>query len=298
MTITHRISPGDNPPALGAPADLASQLQGMIGQAAGLSGAGVGLPALNSLGSSISALAGTLSGAISGAGATIATTLAGLGTSMAGASMAGMASLVTSMQGQLTSLMAAINPGGLISQVLHTHTLDAAKGIVHSAFQGQHVTTLGSGGIQHVSSALVKLAAPNIPLNGAVAGSDTLAMVKGVTGASFGVTSDERLKSNIQPYAVTIEAGMQLQVMTFDKRYVSYDDFGKPSIHDDFAPTFGLIAQHTRRVLPELVRGDEATGFLEVDEGKIGIVTLAMLQQFIVETRSEIADLKKQLSER
>lgn len=268
----------------------------MIGQAAGLSGPGVGLPGLNSLGTSISSLATSISSATTGAAATAATSIAASGTSMASASMGSMAALVTSMQTQLTALSTALGIGSL-SQTIHSLVKDATKGVIMSAFQGQHKTTWDNNGVTHSSPANVTLTAPNLPFNGAGLFSNTVVATQGMTATAFTVSSDERLKSGIRDIDPMLDRLMTTEVKRFHKKGVAYDKDANQSIHEDGVESFGFIAQKLKKTFPELVHGDEAKEFLSVNEGGVAIVTWVSLQEFVREMRAEIAELKKRLGE-
>lgn len=295
MTHTIRVVPGqpgmpDNPGL-----DSLGQLSGMIGQAASMAGGGVALPGLNSLGSSISSLASTFTG---GAGGSSASAIVTAGTAMASSNMAGMAGLVSTMQSALSSLTSALGAGSF-SQAQHTHVLDAAKGILSSAFQGQHKTTWDQNGVTHSSSSNVTSTAPMLPHNGNTLMSDLLNVTKPISAPAFNVVSDERIKSNIADYASPLDRLMQARVRTFDKHLVAVDADGIGSLHPDAPkPSFGFIAQEIQEIFPELVTEDGITAFLTVEEGKVGIIALAALQEFVIEQRREIAELKRQLKEK
>lgn len=292
MTIKYRIVPGDMPdnPGLGS----LNQLSGMIGAAAALAGGGVGLPGLNSLGSSISSLASTMTG---GAGGTFASSIASLGTSMASGGTAAMPGLVAGMQSALSGLTSALGAGNFAQEV-HTHVLDATMGILASAFQGQHKTTWDQQGVTHTSTSKVTSTAPMLPHNGNTLMSDLLNVTKAISAPAFNVVSDARIKSNVKDYPAALDRLMQVKVRSFDKHLVAVDGDGNGSLHPDRPkPSFGFIAQEIEQVFPELVTEDGITGFLTVEEGKVGIIVLAALQEFIIEYRREIADLKRRLDE-
>lgn len=285
-------------PAIGAQptgdAGTAAQLSGLINQVSALASGGVGLPALNCLGSQIASLAQTITAT---GGTALAGQIAALGNTMstaAQADMAGLASQLSTLSGQLSS---ALGAGGL-TQALHSHVIDLASGIMKSAFSGLHVTKWGAAGLEHLSSVAVKLTAPIIPHFGNITGSDNLTMTKTITAAAVGTSSDARLKSNIKPYGSALDRLMRALVCTFDKAYVATDEDGKQSIHtDDPVPSLGFIAQDFRTIFPELVHGDEATGFLSINEGGVAVVTLRALQEFVTETRTEMAALTQRVAE-
>ena len=282
MTITHQIKDSALPAPPGG--DIISQLTGLLGQAQALVGAGVGLPGLQNIGSQIAGL----SSAITQAGGTsdIASAITSLGSEMATSNMAGMSGILSSLTGQLGNLTNMLNLTGM-SQILHMHILDQVKGIVHSAFQGQHTVQLGTGGIDLTSAQKVAHTAPMLPHNGLTLVSDALQVTLGITGQSFGMISDERLKDNIRWLGSVLDRVMALNVKRFNVKPVNWET---GEIHPgDAKPSLGLIAQELREVFPELVQH----GYLTIEEGKIGMVLLAAFQEFVRETRATLAELKR-----
>ena len=86
---------------------------------------------------------------------------------------------------------------------------------------------------------------------------------------------------------------MEIKPRTFDKKKVIVDEDGKQSIGDDpAAPSHGYVAQELKHIFPEFVNGDETKEYLSVSEGKVCIALLAAFQEFVRETRKEIAELK------
>jgi Chaperone of endosialidase len=302
MTITHRVVNQTGPAAVpGSLSDIASQLSGMAAQVSALASAGVGLPGLNSTGGQISSLATSMSATLTAAGntsaAAIATQIAGIGTQIASSGMTGMAGLATSLSGLASQLSGLMNSSAL-AQTLHQHILDKIQGITHSAFQGQHIIKLLTSGIVHQSIAMVQHMAPQIPVVGNLLGSDTATFTKGITALGFNVSSDERLKSNIEAYEASIDAFMQAAVKTFVKRHihtVAHDDGTVTSEvgKDEGVPSFGFIAQEIQKLFPEIV--GEVNGFLTVDEGKLGFIVWVVLQDFIAQTRAATASMRSEI---
>lgn len=292
-TINHNVTQSISQLSTAAQ-NIASQMQGIVAQAQALVSAGVGLPGLNAIGSQLQSLAGS----VTGAGSSVAASISGIAASMSSGSMAGMSSLLSSVSPLVSQLQGLMNPANL-PQALHQHVIGLANGIVSSAFNGQHTTTWASNGIAHVSAAIVQATAPHLPMNGMILGSDTMQLVKGLTTSGVTTTSDARLKSNIADLPPTLARLMTVKLKTFHKKYVAAsveDGAVSHSIHEDGEDTFGFIAQELRPTFPELVSGDEATGFLRVDEGKAGLIAIKALQEFVIEQRAEIAQLKAQLS--
>lgn len=286
MTITHQIRSSALPLPPGG--DIVSQLSGLMAQAQSLVSSGVGLPGIQSIGSQIAALGPSIvsAGAAQGIDTTsIAGTIAGLGSQMASGSAGQMSGLLSSLTGQLGSLTNML-PSGM-SQALHQHILDKAMGIVHSAFQGQHTVQLGSGGINLTSISKVAHAAPMLPHNGLTLVSDALQVTKGITGASFGMLSDERLKTNITDLGSVLEKVLALKVKTFDVK--AFDFETNEVLPSDPTPSLGLIAQELQRLFPQLVRDGK---FLSIEYDKLVMVLLAAFIEFASETRRDIAEMK------
>jgi hypothetical protein len=295
MTYKHQIV--SNPLAQiagGQAGDLGSQLSGLIGQAGGLINGGVGLPGINSLGSLISSVASSISSSNSGTNiSSFANTIAGLGSQMASGTMAGMSSLLSSMQSSLSSLLGAMNPGGLLANVLHVIQLDAGKGILSSAFQGQHTTTWDQNGVTHTSSTAVTSTAPMLPHNGKTLVSDTLNVTRGIFGQSFSMLSDEALKSNIEDHEPVLERVMRLKLKTFDIKDVDWET-GEALPHEP-RRSLGYIAQHVQEIFPQLVKREGK--FLSLESDKFAPIMIAAFQEYVAESRAEIAALKQEIAE-
>jgi phage gp45-like len=289
QTINHNVTQAISQAATAAQ-NIASQMQGIVAQAQALVSGGVGLPGLNAIGSQLQALAGS----VTGTGASVAASISSLAASMSSGSMAGMSSLLSSMSPLVSQLQGLLNPGNL-PQAIHQHVMSIANGIVASAFNGQHTTTWDNHGVTHSSSAAVSSTAPQLPHNGTILGSDTMILTKVMTAASYGTSSDARLKTNVEDFPAVLDRGMQIRIKTFLKKYIATDAAGVSTIHDDDpVQTFGVIAQDFELLFPEMV--GETNGFKHVDEPKFGIIAIAMLQEFITEQREEIAQLKAQLA--
>lgn len=287
--IDHNVASSIDAGGASAGANVASQMSNLLSQASALISASVGLPGVNAIGSQIVSLAS----GVTGAGASVASSISGFAASMAsGGSMSGMSSLVSSMTPLVAQLSNIVNPGGT-TQATHEHFLDMMQGVMSSAFQGQHTTKWDQSGVTHSSSTAVTSTAPQIPHNGAILGSDTLILTKVMTAASYVTSSDGRLKSNIQAMGPVLDRVMRTRVKTFHKKYVRTTPEDGHSIHEEGEDTFGFIAQELRSVFPELVRGNENEEFLSVDEGKVGIVAIAALQ----ELARKVDDLSARLDE-
>lgn len=277
---------------IGGMGDLGSVLSGLISQASALQSAGVGLPALNSLGSMISTTAAQIATAQAGTSAApFANTIAALGTQMATGNMAGMSALISSMQSQLSSLLSALDPTGQLAQILHLVQLDKGSGILSSAFQGQHKTTWDQNGVTHSSSSAVTSTAPTLPHNGKTLVSDSLNVTLGIFGQAFNMISDRRLKSRIKALPSVLAKVLALKVKTFNVKSVDWETgktVGKPK------PSFGLIAQEAQKLFPEIVKQEGK--FLTIESDKVAMLVLAAFQEYARQTDHEMAAMRKQIA--
>lgn len=288
MTITHQITSNQNPAAGGGGlGDIASQLSGMLGQASSLIGGGVGFPGLQSIGTAISGLTSSITGA--GGTANMAAGITSLGSQLSSlSSMMGAGDLLSSLTSQLSGLMGMLNLTGM-SQVLHMHVLDKAKGIIASAFQGQHKTVWDMQGVTHTSSTAVTSTAPNLPHNGNVRNSDNVftllnTFTNGKDFASaFPLISDEKIKADIRHHEPVLDRIMRLNLKRFQTKRVDWD---KGEVGEDNASSLGLIAQDVQRLFPEIVH--EHNGLLAIEEGKVGLLVMHGFQEFVLEVRSRL----------
>lgn len=289
MTITHQIVDkdpnGDNAPPIGG--DILSQLNGLIGQAQGLLNGSVGLSAIQNIGSQISKMGSSIQGA--GGTTVVSNAITGLGSQLSISSMANMSGILSSLNSQLSTLTSMINPKGLMSQVLHLHSLDKSDGIKHSAFQGKHTVSLGSGGIDISSATKVAATAPTLPHNGLTTVSDALQVTKGISGQSFNMLSDRKLKKNIKSFPSVLEKIMLLKLKTFDVKSMDWEnEIPLPEYHS----SFGLIAQEVQEVFPEVVKEGK---YLSIEESKVGLLLLAAFQEFVIEVREELEEMTKEI---
>lgn len=290
MTITHQIvNQSDTPIAPGG--DIVSQLSGLLGQASALIGAGVGLPGIQGIGSQIAGMGSAITSAGTNSGSDssiLSNNITTLGSAMASGSMGSQAGILSSLTSQFSKLNTLLNPSGNQAQILHKHILDQINGILHSAFQGKHSVSLDNSGISVTSSAKVSTTAPTIPHNGAMVGSDTLAITGAVTGSSFTVVSDAEVKNKIDDHPSVLDKIMQLKLKTFDiNKSIDWEN----NEANDCEPrqSIGLIAQEVKEIFPLIVHGNK---FLSIEESKIGLLLLAAFQEFVIEVRKELKDMK------
>lgn len=122
-----------------------------------------------------------------------------------------------------------------------------------------------------------------------------------VRANGYATYSDERLKTNRQELAYGLDAVMQLKPMRYYQHNSEFKD-GSLALSKDGVQTFGLLAQETYKVIPEMVYkpSDDATDLWSVDYSKLGPVLVKAVQEQqeqIKRLESEIEDLKKENSE-
>jgi hypothetical protein len=193
-------------------------------------------------------------------------------------------------------------------QPIHYSQLEKEKGAKVAVFQEKHYTNWDQSGVTHSSqTANVTMQAPQgqvvsqaqqIPHIGPSNFTDIVQVTKFVTASGYNTTSDIRLKFNIRDFRPMLDDVCRLHVRAFQKYAVVIDKDGEQTKTERHSRSFGLIAQEAERVLPEVVHGDEKRGYLGVDEGKVAIALLRAFQEFVRETREEIANLKAQLDAR
>ena len=89
-------------------------------------------------------------------------------------------------------------------------------------------------------------------------------------GGTLNCSSDRKLKKNI----LTIEGGLET-FMKLEPRQYNWKTEG-----DEVLPTYGFIAQDVQEILPQLVREDEETGYLQLSTiGMIPLIAQAIQEQ-------------------
>jgi hypothetical protein len=176
----------------------------------------------------------------------------------------------------------------------HYTKLETQNGARTSVFNEQHYTTWDQNGVTHSSQNSVISQAPQITQIGNTSVTQNLSVGQIVTAANYTTTSDVRLKTDIAPLPSVLDKLMRLEVKTFCKQSDPTVSGGMPYT----APGIGLIAQEVREVFPEMVYGEVSKCYLSINESAIGMSLLAAFQEFVRETRAEIANLKAQLDAR
>lgn len=180
-------------------------------------------------------------------------------------------------------------------QIHHT-TLDKDKGVTTGAFNDQHKTTWDQSGVTHTSSGAVTSKAPNIPHQGNTSVTQNLSVGQVVTAQNYITGSDVRLKSKISPLRSMLDKVMALAPKTFLKKKIDYAVDGSESISPELpVPLMGFIAQEVRDVLPEIVHGNEAKGYLSIAETQLIPVMVAAFQEYVARTDRRIAELEAKL---
>ena len=106
--------------------------------------------------------------------------------------------------------------------------------------------------------------------------------VKNAAGTQIAGTcpSDERLKTNIEPFAPLLPQLVRLQPVHFDWRTVEYPDY-----HFGTSRSYGLIAQDVEQVFPELVSRDK-NGFEAVNYSELPLLLLQAIRDLNAENKS------------
>jgi hypothetical protein len=106
--------------------------------------------------------------------------------------------------------------------------------------------------------------------------------VKNGTGTQIAGTcpSDERLKTNIEPFAPLLSQLVNLQPVHFDWRAAEYPDY-----HFGTSRSYGLIAQQVEQVFPELVSPDKS-GFKAVNYSELPLLLLEAIRELDAQNRA------------
>jgi hypothetical protein len=106
--------------------------------------------------------------------------------------------------------------------------------------------------------------------------------VKNAAGTQIAGTcpSDERLKTNIEPFSPLLSRLVWLQPVHFDWRAVEYPDY-----HFGSERAYGLIAQQVEQVFPELVSRDK-NGFKAVNYSELPLLLLQAVRELNAENKS------------
>ena len=99
--------------------------------------------------------------------------------------------------------------------------------------------------------------------------------VKNAAGTQIAGTcpSDERLKTNIEPFSPLLSGLVRLQPVHFDWRAVEYPDY-----HFGSERGYGLIAQQVEQVFPELISRDK-NGFKAVNYSELPLLLLQAIRE-------------------
>jgi hypothetical protein len=233
-------------------------VNGAVGQSANLfearSSAGASLFSVNAAGNT--AVAGTLTvqGTLSAPGA-ISTTTATATTSV-------ITPLVTSTGGLVVN---AGNGGSGSSLTLRTNTVD--RFVINSSGDGIFGTAANPGSLS-IGTGAVAASGYKLDVGGNVK------VTGDVVANGFTLTSDARLKTNIQAITDALAIVRKLQGVSYDWNRAAYPERGFSA-----RPQIGVLAQQVEGVLPELVSTD-ASGFKSVNyTGFIPVLIEGMKQQ-------------------
>jgi hypothetical protein len=112
-------------------------------------------------------------------------------------------------------------------------------------------------------------------------GTNKLTVNGSVSASAYNVSSDRRLKSNIRNTHYGLKEVMQLQPVSWNWKDNSMGSFSQ----------LGLIAQDAKRVLPEVVSGNEETETLSINYTEL----IPVLINAIKEQQQQIDELNKRL---
>jgi hypothetical protein len=177
--------------------------------------------------------------------------------------------VITDASGAISLVNNSLSTSGLISAASqNVGTLRLASGSVYDtsgsiSLGSTSVATTGSvtaaslTATSHVAGTLSLAAASLTDSSGSISMASTSLSTSGSMSAShFTSSSDERLKSDIQPLATTLEDLKKVRGVSF--KWASTDS----------ADT-GVIAQEVQQVAPECVMQDERSGYLQVDYARL-----------------------------
>ena len=92
--------------------------------------------------------------------------------------------------------------------------------------------------------------------------------------------SDERLKTNIEPFAPLLSQLVRLQPVHFDWRAAEYPDY-----HFGTSRSYGLVAQQVEQVFPELVWPDK-NGFKAANYSELPLLLLEAIRELDAQNRA------------
>ena len=106
--------------------------------------------------------------------------------------------------------------------------------------------------------------------------------VKNAAGNQIAGTcpSDERLKTNIEPFAPLLSQLVRLQPVHFNWRAADFPDY-----HFGSSRGYGLIAQQVEPVFPELVSPDK-NGFKAVNYSELPLLMLEAIRELDAKNRA------------
>jgi hypothetical protein len=117
--------------------------------------------------------------------------------------------------------------------------------------------------------------------------------VKNSSGTQIAGTcvSDERLKTNIEPFSPLLDKLVQLQPVHFDWRAADYPDY-----HFGDARSYGLIAQEVEHQFPELVSQDKQ-GFKAVNYSELPLLLLQGIRDLGAQNQNLREEYRKQVEQ-
>jgi phage baseplate assembly protein gpV len=161
--------------------------------------------------------------------------------------------------------------------------------INHTAQQGNLTRSAQNGNITDTAQSIGHGGNTNV--------TGTLGVTQDINALGFvNNSSDRRIKRGITKLTDVLSKVLSLTFCRFDIYEPLVQD-GVVSVAVGTAkPSLGVIAQDVRKVVSEIVRGDESKEVLTVQESKIGVLAAAALQEYVAMADAEIAALKARIA--
>jgi hypothetical protein len=160
--------------------------------------------------------------------------------------------------------------------------------INHTAQQGNLSRSAQNGNITDT--------AQSIGHNGNTSVTGNLGVTQDVTALAYNNGSDRRIKRGITKLTDVLSKVLSLTFCRFDIYEPVVQDGVVSVVVGTATPSLGVIAQDVRKVVPEIVRGDESVEVLTVQESKIGVLAAAALQEYVAKTDAKIAALEARIA--
>jgi Chaperone of endosialidase/Type VI secretion system/phage-baseplate injector OB domain len=176
------------------------------------------------------------------------------------------------------------------------HSTSAKKDISRQSSKGSISDTAYNNFSRTAQNGNITDTAQAIAHNGNTNVTGTLGVTQNVSALGFLNSSDRRIKRGITKLTDVLSKVLSISFSRFDI-YEPFVQDGVVSVAIGTAtPSLGVIAQDVRKVVPEIVHGDESVEVLTVQESKIGVLAAAALQEYVAKTDAQIAALKARIA--